>query len=135
MFDVKYVPFTWQQFDEAVDIIVESLRVKGLMSKVSQVYGIPRGGLVLAVALSHRLNVSLVQSLDDVIVGDGTLIVDDISDSGQTLRRFGPLGVCAATIHKVPNTVCVPDVWVFERGVNEWIVYPWEGSINGQRKS
>ena len=122
------VAFTWQQFDEAVNIIVESLRRKGLASKVSQIYGIPRGGLVLAVVLSHRLNLPLVRLPEDVVIEGRTLIVDDISDSGRTLERWGPLGACTATIHKVPNTVYVPDIWVFERGVDYWVVYPWERS-------
>ena len=113
--------FTWKQFDEAVDIIVGRLQ---LFPKVSQVYGIPRGGLVLAVALSHRLDVPLTQSPS----ARDMLVVDDISDSGRTLKYFGPLSVCTATIHKVPNTVYVPDIWVFEREVDSWIVYPWERS-------
>ena len=122
--------FTWTEFDYAMDVIVSSLRCEGLVSKVSQVYGIPRGGLVLAVVLSHRLGVPLA-SLADVVAAGNALIVDDISDSGQTLKRFGALGTVTATIHLVPGAVYVPDVWVFQRPENSWVVYPWETEIKG----
>ena len=124
------VYFTWEDFGFAVDTLVYKLRGDGLLSSISRVYGVPRGGLVLAVVLSHRLDVPLV-TIEDVVANGKTLVVDDISDSGKTLKRFGPLGVCTATIHVVPGTLFVPDVWALERPKSSWVVYPWEVK-NGQ---
>ena len=50
---------------------------------MSGIYGIPRGGLCLAVALSHKLNIELLKEPRNNI-----LIVDDIYDSGETLHRY-----------------------------------------------
>ena len=44
---------TWQEFDLAVDAIAQHFKYK----KIKSVFGEPRGGLPLAVALSHILKV------------------------------------------------------------------------------
>ena len=51
--------------------------------KFSGIYGIPRGGLCLAVALSHKLNIKLIQNLLKI-----HLIVDDVFETGITLNNF-----------------------------------------------
>ena len=48
--------FTWQEFDKSVEYIANQCECL----KLSGIYGVPRGGLCLAVALSHRLNVQLI---------------------------------------------------------------------------
>ena len=118
--------FSWEDFNKAVDVIIDALRRKGLLSKVTQIYGIPRGGLVLAVALSHKLNLPMTLALADIVARGGALIVDDISDSGKTMAIWGPLGVCSATIHRVPSTIYIPDVWAVDRAEGVWVEYPWE---------
>lgn len=117
--------YSWRDFGEAVEIICSKLRQDGLLKEIKGIYGIPRGGLVLAVALSHKLDLPLY-SLEQVIAHGHALVVDDISDSGETLKRFGRLAECTATIHLVPGTSYVPDVWAEERSIDSWMVYPWE---------
>ena len=93
--------------------------------KFNSVYGIPRGGLVLAVKLSHLLDVPLVLNQEDIT--GRTLIVDDIADSGGTIARFKSAlgGHCAvATIYKGENFRITPDF--FLRMKHEWIIFPWE---------
>ena len=51
--------------------------------KISNIYGIPRGGLCLAVALSHKLNIKISKKPTKY-----TLIVDDIFETGMTLNNF-----------------------------------------------
>ena len=60
-----------------------------------------------------------------------TLIVDDVSDSGNSLivaRKHVELGesseIRTATLHIKPWTKFKPDYYVQE--VDSWIVYPWE---------
>ena len=48
--------FTWREFDESVEKIANKCRLK----EFSGIYGVPRGGLCLAVALSHKLKIELI---------------------------------------------------------------------------
>ena len=52
---------SWADFDRALDSAVARLA----SSSLSGVYGVPRGGLVLAVCLSHRLGIPLLQADTD----------------------------------------------------------------------
>ena len=45
--------FTWSEFDKSVEEIADKCRFK----EFSGIYGVPRGGLCLAVALSHKLKI------------------------------------------------------------------------------
>ena len=51
--------------------------------KYSGIYGVPKGGWPLAIALSNAMNIPLSAK-----VHSGCLIVDDIIDSGATRNRF-----------------------------------------------
>merc|ERR1711965_1156689 len=71
--------FTWSEFDKSVDYIANQCKE----IKLTGIYGVPRGGLCLAVALSHKLNIQLIEKpLKD------SLIVDDVYETGITLRNF-----------------------------------------------
>ena len=48
--------FTWSEFDNAVEHIAS----KCMLFEFSGIYGVPRGGLCLAVALSHKLKINLI---------------------------------------------------------------------------
>ena len=120
----KQIHYSWQNFDDAVEVIANRVRAEGHLQRVKRIYGVPRGGLVLAIKLSYRLGLPLA-TLQEVAYGH-TLVVDDISDSGETLMRLGRLAVCTATIHAVPGTTFVPDIWVEKRDKDTWVVYPWE---------
>jgi len=50
--------FTWSEFDKSVEEIADKCRFK----EFSGIYGVPRGGLCLAVALSHKLKINLISS-------------------------------------------------------------------------
>ena len=42
--------FTWSEFDKSVEEIADKCKFR----EFSGIYGVPRGGLCLAVALSHN---------------------------------------------------------------------------------
>lgn len=121
---------TWAKFDLACDQIAEKIKKLGT---INSVYGIPRGGLVLAVKLSHLLNLKLITN--ETGITEKTLVVDDIADTGNTLQKllklycepkgFKPL---IATLYYHQKTKITPDVWIFEKK-NAWIVFPWETSF------
>ena len=71
--------FSWTEFDKSVDYIAKECKT----FKLEGIYGIPRGGLCLAVALSHKLNVKLVTKPKK-----NSLIVDDVFETGLTLNNL-----------------------------------------------
>ena len=71
--------FTWSEFDESVEYIANKCK----FLELSGIYGVPRGGLCLAVALSHKLKINLISKPIK-----NSLIVDDIYETGFTLNTF-----------------------------------------------
>ena len=71
--------FTWTDFDKGVDHIANKCKFLDF----SGIYGVPRGGLCLAVALSHKLKINLISEPKK-----NSLIVDDVYETGITLNAF-----------------------------------------------
>ena len=71
--------FTWSAFDKSVEQIANKCKFK----EFSGIYGVPRGGLCLAVALSHKLEIDLISKPIK-----NALIVDDVYETGLTLTKF-----------------------------------------------
>ena len=111
--------FTWEDFDKAVGFLTHQVIKRA--GCINSIYGIPRGGLILAVVLSHRLHMPLLTSPSEV--NAFTLIVDDICDTGKTLLPYR--GHTIATIHYVPKALIKPDFYVHVRAA-DWVEYPWE---------
>lgn len=81
------------------------------------VYGIPRGGVPVAMRLSALLG---LPCLDAPCVG--CLVVDDLVDSGSTLAPYVAAGYeCCALYTKLPAFNVVATHWA-----DGWIVFPWE---------
>ena len=123
---MSIIKFTWEEFDNCADMIADEIKKQGLLNKFTHIYGIPRGGLPLAVALSHRLNKFLTTDSINVfrISGRHILVVDDISDSGKTLKEINPS--LSATIHMVKDTAFRPTIHLLLKDKGDWIEYPWE---------
>lgn len=110
---------SWQQFDQAVHSLASHF--DGIVC--SGVFGVPRGGLCLAVALSHALEQPLLPQ-----PGADALIVDDVYETGRTLealREQFPDAFFAVWISK-----CQARWWttVEVSAAEEWLVFPWENS-------
>ena len=104
-----------------IEGLVEELWKKIVIGSmpINSVHGLKRGGYIPAVMLSHQLGLPYSEA-----VSKDTLVVDDICDSGETLKNAP--GVYHAVLHYKPHTSCVtPTIWGKEMG-DEWIVYPWE---------
>ena len=109
---------SWKEIDKLTDKLVRKYR--SLKLNCTSVYGIPRGGLVVGVILSHKLDLPLVLKPEEK-----SLVVDDICDSGFTLSKYKN-HYCTATIHCKRNTLVRPLI-IAETIKNDiWIVYPWE---------
>lgn len=113
--------YSWGEFEKDTEKLAEWAKEKNFEA----IYGIPRGGVVVAISLSHRLGLPAEFSLEKISVK--TLVVDDISDSGKTLLEteknlsFKPV---VATLFCHQNTQRVPDFFV--RHKEKWIIFPWE---------
>ena len=110
---------SWQQFDDAVARLAERFAHE----PVHGVYGIPRGGLCLAVALSHAMGQPFLLAPQP-----GCLVVDEVVETGQTLegvRQQCPDAVFAVWVSKQP-----PKWWeaVEVTASDEWIVFPWSNA-------
>jgi len=112
---MKNIYMSWEDFDIACKQIADQCKaVAGLKA----VFGIPRGGLVVAVRLSHLLNLPLT-----FLPASSSLITDDIADTGRTLLPFSHM--ITATLYYNPRSKVEPTFWVFRKTIG-WIVFPWE---------
>ena len=106
----------WDEFNLCIKYINCLCKDK----KFSGVYGFPRGGLCLAVALSHSLNIPLLNEPKT-----GCLVVDDVYETGKTLSTVSGMKDITAFVW---FSKVIPKWWTAVKIVNpeEWIVFPWE---------
>ena len=114
--------FTWSEFDKSVEHIANKCK----FLKFSGIYGVPRGGLCLAVALSHKLKIKLISEPTK-----HSLIVDDVYETGITLNTFKDV---EGAMFFVLFSKIKPTWWntVHISKKREWIVFPWENDLNLQ---
>lgn len=112
----KKVYLNWGDIDLLVENLCRIITASG--KQIKSVTGIERGGLIPAVMISHRLNIPYVGKINK-----DTLIVDDICDTGETLKNS--IALYTATLHYKPTSSFTPDFYAKEVG-QDWIVYPWE---------
>lgn len=115
---------SWNTVDDFISIVSEKYKEQ----KFTGVYGLPRGGLIFAVILSHRLHIPML-----VAPTKGCLIVDDICDSGESLLHYRKNSsgeditdyTIATMFYKENELGVVPDYYMLEKKDN-WVVFPWE---------
>ncbi len=114
--------FTWSEFDKSVEKIANKCRFK----EFSGIYGVPRGGLCLAVALSHKLKIDLISEPIK-----NSLIVDDVYETGITLTTFKNIeGATFFVLFSKVKPIWWNTVFISKKG--QWIVFPWENNINAE---
>ena len=123
---------TYEYYGAMADTMVGRLRGE----RFTHVYGIPRGGMPLAVHMSHHLGVPLVTS-GEILTNmnlwtpdDRLLVVDDIINHGKSISGIAHM----LTIRKIKHLTAVlfyksnatfkPDVYI--ETSDTWIVFPWE---------
>lgn len=121
------IQLDWGWFDRGCVALAKELEARRL--KLENIYGLPRGGLVPAVALSHLLDLPIITNEADI--RSTTLVVDDICDSGQTLRRLerkNNVAGLATTVTLVRNTGgdYLPVLWCKDKKPDQWVIFPWE---------
>lgn len=147
--DVKEV-MTWELFGRATRELAQTIVDSGFEPEI--VIAVARGGLLPAGALSYALGVKLSDAINvefytDVhetlpdpvlleplldmnsIQGKQLIVVDDVADSGRTLKMVLDIlenaGAVArsAVLYSKSQSVVSPDfVW---KRTDDWIVFPW----------
>ena len=148
--DLEFLFLSWddvQGLSEKVsDLVLDSGYKPDLMIAIS------RGGVDPARIMSDQLNIRKLASLQIIyytglntkrdkpevlfplnaqVEGLRVLVVDDVSDSGNSLiavKKYvedrGAVEVRLATLHHKPWSKFKPDYYAEE--VSKWIIYPWE---------
>ncbi len=144
---------TWDDVERWADRLEELVRAADAVPET--LVGLTRGGWVPARLLADRLGVHRVVSLraqhwgvtatptGEAVVSEGlsgpvkgqrVLVVDDITDTGDSLRlavdhvrRAGPSSVESAAFLHIGHSKFVPTYYAEEipRGSWAWVVFPW----------
>jgi len=118
---------TWQGFGDASRELTQQIVDSGWVPDL--IVAIARGGLIPAGAIAYAMDVKAI----------GVLVVDDVADSGKTLKMVMDLidehGLSldgsssvhvearSAVIYKKPVSIIEPDyVWAY---TDKWINFPW----------
>ena len=119
---------TWAEIEGLAELIYQQIMKSG--NKYKGIYAIPRGGLILAVLLSHKLNIPMITDFSKS--NAGILFADDILDTGKTASAFLKerldSGRQADIAVLVLNDKCLikPAYYGAKNRQNIWIQFPWE---------
>ena len=148
--DVEFEVPTWDEIYEMLLRLAEKIQRDNFHPDL--IIGVCRGGWPPARVMSDLLgnpklaNISvefyvdvaetknkpvLTQSVTAPVKGKKILILDDVADTGKTLKLVkkhlldrGAEEVKIATIYYKPWSIVVPDY--YEKETKRWIVFPWE---------
>lgn len=94
---VEVIPYTFEHFQRDVNSIVKSIKKSNV--KFDYIVPIVRGGLITGTVLSHKLSVPMADPASYDALSDNNpliyhcclkniLVVDDIIDTGNTMRKI-----------------------------------------------
>jgi len=148
--DIDYEVPTWSQISDL--LFCQAKKIQNQSYRPDVVVGIARGGLISARILTDLLETpqleilqiefyiginqthpkpTIKQPLNQSFAGKKTLIVDDIADSGESLKlaQTHLQELCAkeikiATLFRKPFSTITPDF--YEKQTIHWVVFPWD---------
>lgn len=114
---------SWKDMEDFANDLINEMKTRNFQP--TGIYGVPRGGLILATLISYKLDIPLLLN-----ASKGCLIVDDIADSGRTLlhytendTQFNKYFIATMFYHK--RSIVTPNYYKFEK-TDKWIIFPWE---------
>ena len=150
MTNERYLHLTWMDVQRLSEKLADQIAESGFRPDI--IVAVSRGGFDPARILSDELNIRSLASLQVIyyaginerndkpqvkyplnadISGLNVLVVDDVADSGSSLKvvkeyidSLGPREVKMATLHHKPWSTFEPDFYA--ESVDKWIIYPWE---------
>jgi uncharacterized protein len=150
VYNIDYEVPTWNQIYEM--LLCQAQKIKNQNYKPDLIVAIARGGVVPSRILSDLLenpNLSFIQiefytninqtlqepTLKQTLITNVTskkiLLVDDISDSGKSLKlakthlqQQGAIEIKTATLYQKPQSITTPDY--YEKQTTNWVVFPWD---------
>ena len=143
----KHLTIDWAMFHRDIQFLAANLAGKGPFKGI---IAIARGGLVPAGILSRVLDLRLVDTLcvssyDDRVQrpgtpellkgvegdGEGWLVVDDLVDSGATLKLVRDMLPKAhfATVYAKPKGLHLVDSTAINIDQHLWLVFPWDQDV------
>ena len=111
---------SWHDVETECSRIAHRWREHARDGRIDNVYGVPRGGCAPAAIVANALDAPLLDEPNHV--GQQTLVIDDLVDSGTTRARFGT-GYFDALFRKPHSPLAVAQ---HAREIDGWIVFPWE---------
>jgi len=148
--NIDYETPTWNQIYEM--LLNQAQKIQRQNYKPDVIIGIARGGIIPARILLDLLETPQLASIQiefytDInqtqqeptlkyplttkITGKKTLLVDDISDTGKSLKfakthlqQHSVKEVKTATLFQKPKSTEPPDF--YEKQTNHWVVFPWD---------
>lgn len=140
---------TWAEVHRDTKILVRRLMGLGPWKGI---VGISRGGLVPASILAREMEIRFVdticiatydeKSMGDLNIiktpeqacaddGEGWLLVDDLVDTGTTLKAAKALlpKCYVATVYAKPEGIPYVDTFVEQVGQDVWIFFPWDTDL------
>jgi len=146
----KFEAPSWDEIYELLLSLAMRIRETGYVPEV--IVGVSRGGWPPARVMSDLLenqnlaNMKVVfykdigvrnrapvitQPVTSEVTGKRVLVVDDVADSGLSLRevskhlkRKGARDIKVCTIYLKPKSVFTPDFYA--RKTTKWVIFPWE---------
>lgn len=117
---------SWKWVDDQLNTIGDKLEGKEL----EFVAGIPRGGLIPAVMMSHAFGIKYISYSSAKMLPkelrEKVLVIDDIADTGHTLKEAVELGFKTATLAMRSGTSTMPLFYGEFITDDRWLVFPWE---------
>ena len=117
---------SWKWVDEQINKIGDKL--EGL--NLEFVSGIPRGGLIPAVMMSHAYGIKYISyssaKMLPLELRKKTIVIDDISDTGLTMAEADKLGFITSSLSTRIGTKTLPRLTGEIIRDDRWLVFPWE---------
>ncbi len=126
---------SWDDIEKQVDNLAK--QINKMDKKPFYIYGVPRGGAIPAVWLSHKTGIDYYQLNSSQISKTANLshilIVDDICDSGETIKKLKEnFPKCqTATLYHKETAIDKPDIYG-KISTYDWIYFPWESQQSSE---
>jgi uncharacterized protein len=148
--NIDYEVPTWNQIYDMLLSLAQKIQSQNYRPDI--IVGIARGGLVPARILTDLLETPqldfiqvefytdiqqtlqkpiLKKTLTTQVSCKKTLIVDDIADTGESLKlakthlqQQGASQIKTVTLYQKPQSITTPDF--YEKQTTNWVVFPWE---------